>query len=104
MIVAVSDARRSQRSAAVKTAIATFGPALLTNGVNRTPANVAARYTTPIAATVTIGHFRRTIRGALARIPNPATAAGDPIRAAAPIRTGSVKAAKQPAATRKSIA
>src|ERR1017187_9412074 len=40
--VAVSDDRRSQRSATVNTAIAKLGPALLTNGVNRTPASAAA--------------------------------------------------------------
>ena len=39
---AVSDHGRRPRPAAVKTAIARFGPALLTNGVNATSARAAA--------------------------------------------------------------
>ena len=100
MIVAESEDRRSRRSATVKTAIAKLGPALLTNGVNRTPASVAAMQVTAIATTVATGHLRRATRGAAASTPNPATASGDPIRDATPARTGSVKAAKQPAAMR----
>src|SRR5450631_233446 len=97
--VTISDDRRSERSAAVKTAMAKLGPALLTNGVNRTPARVAATQTAATATTVAAGHFRRTTRGAAARTPNPATASGDPVRVVTPARTGSVNA-KQPAATR----
>src|ERR1035438_10406545 len=58
-IVAVSDDRRSQRSATVNRAIAKLGPALLTNGVNRTPTSVAAMQTTATETTVATGHLPR---------------------------------------------
>src|ERR1039457_5493481 len=89
--VAVSDDRRSQRSATVNTAIAKLGPALLTNGVNRTPTSVAAMQMTATETTVATGHLRRATRGAAARTPNTATASGDPLRDATPAKTGSVR-------------
>ena len=84
---------------AVKTAIARLGPALLTNGVNATSARAAATYTAastehhgdrPLAAD---DQHRRCGHRAEGSLGCPAGQ-----RESAPSSTGTVKAAKQPAA------
>src|SRR5215469_18763231 len=96
--VVSADTRRSQRSATVKIATARSGPALLTNGVNCTPASVDATNTAAHAAAAGTGHTRRGTSAAAASPASSATVQDGPAPARGTSSTGTVKAVKQPAA------